>query len=252
MESWGVSLRVSSPVSTGCGTDITLCCGPRFAGVFLLAMAGTAILAFPLGPDLPGLGQDFFPTVDSGQILLHVRARTGLRIEETAALCDAIEGTIRQTIPASQLASVVDNIGLPYSGINLAYSTSAPIGPADADILVSLSERHGSTEKYVHDLRIKLADEFPGVTFSFLPADIISQNLNFGLPSPIDVQIVGYNLDDNRRFADALLEKIRYVPGAVDLRIQQAFDQPKLHVNVDRTKAGQVGFTERDIATNLL
>jgi len=201
---------------------------------------------------VPWLGQDFFPAVDSGQFKLHLRARTGTRIEETARLCDLVEQSIREQIPQTEVSSIIDNIGLPYSGINLTYSTSAPVGPADADILVSLSERHGSTEKYVHDLRIKLADEFPGVTFSFLPADIISQILNFGLPSPIDVQIVGYNLDDNRRFADALLEKIRYVPGAVDLRIQQAFDQPKLHVNVDRTKAGQVGFTERDIANNLL
>src|SRR5467141_1228851 len=201
---------------------------------------------------VPWLGQDFFPAVDSGQFKLHLRARTGTRIEATARLCDLVEQSIREQIPQTEVSSIIDNIGLPYSGINLTYSTSAPVGPADADILVSLSERHGSTEKYVHDLRIKLADEFPGVTFSFLPADIISQILNFGLPSPIDVQIVGYNLDDNRRFADALLEKIRYVPGAVDLRIQQAFDQPKLHVNVDRTKAGQVGFTQRDIANNLL
>ena len=201
---------------------------------------------------VPWLGQDFFPAVDSGQFKLHLRGRTGTRIEETARLCDLVEQSIREQIPQDEVSSIIDNIGLPYSGINLSYSTSAPVGPADADILVSLSDHHGSTEKYVHDLRIKLADEFPGVTFSFLPADIVSQILNFGLPSPIDVQVVGYNLDENRKFADNLLQRIRYVPGAVDLRIQQPFDQPKLHVNVDRTKAGQVGFTERDIATNLL
>ncbi len=201
---------------------------------------------------IPWLGQDFFPAVDSGQFKLHLRARTGTRIEETARLCDLIEQSIREQIPADEVSSIIDNIGLPYSGINLSYSTSAPVGPADADILVSLSEHHHSTDKYVHDLRIRLANEFPSVTFAFLPADIVSQILNFGLPSPIDIQIVGANLEANRQFADRLLQQIRYVPGTVDLRIQQPFDQPKLHVNVDRTKAWQIGFTERDVATNLL
>ena len=186
--------------------------------------------------------------MDSGQFKLHVRARTGTRIEETARLCDLVEQSIREQIPADEVSSIIDNIGLPYSGINLSYSTSAPIGPADADILVSLSEHHHSTDKYVHDLRIKLAEEFPGVTFSFLPADIVSQILNFGLPAPIDIQIVGHDLESNRQFADNLLQKVRYVPGTVDLRIQQPFDQPKLHINVDRTKAEQIGFTERDVA----
>jgi len=201
---------------------------------------------------IPWLGQDFFPTVDSGQFKLHVRARTGTRIEETARLCDLVEQSIREQIPNEEVSSIIDNIGLPYSGINLSYSTSAPIGPGDADILVSLSEHHHSTDKYVHDLRIKLANDFPGVTFAFLPADIVSQILNFGLPSPIDIQIVGNDLEGNRRFADNLLQKVRYVPGTVDLRIQQPFDQPKLHINVDRTKAGQIGYTERDVAQNLL
>ncbi len=201
---------------------------------------------------VPWLGQDFFPAVDSGQFKLHIRARTGTRIEETARLCDLVEQSIREQIPPEQVSSIIDNIGLPYSGINLSYSTSAPIGPADADILVSLSEKHESTEKIVHDLRFKLANEFPGVTFAFLPADIVSQILNFGLPAPIDIQIVGYNQENNRQFADNLLQRIRYVPGAVDLRIQQPFDQPKLHINVDRTKAGQTGYTARDVASNLL
>jgi multidrug efflux pump subunit AcrB len=214
-------------------------------GFFVACVLSVAFL-------VPWLGQDFFPAVDSGQFKLHVRARTGTRIEETARLCDLVEQSIREQIPREEVSSIIDNIGLPYSGINLTYSTSAPVGPGDADILVSLSDDHHSTEKYVHDLRIKLANEFPGVTFAFLPADIVSQILNFGLPAPIDVQVVGYNLEDNRRFADTLLQKIRYVPGTVDLRIQQPFDQPKLHINVDRTKAGQIGFTERDIATNLL
>jgi multidrug efflux pump subunit AcrB len=218
---------------------------PFLIGFFGACVASLAFL-------IPWLGQDFFPGVDSGQFKLHLRARTGTRIEETARLCDLVEQSIREQIPTKEVSSIIDNIGLPYSGINLSYSTSAPVGPADADILVSLSEHHHSTDKYVHDLRIRLANEFPSVTFSFLPADIVSQILNFGLPSPIDIQIVGANLEANRQFADRLLQQIRYVPGTVDLRIQQPFDQPKLHVNVDRTKAGQIGFTEREVANNLL
>src|SRR6201987_1867052 len=218
--------------------------------IFLIGFFAACVVS--LAFLVPWLGQDFFPAVDSGQFKLHLRARTGTRIEETARLCDLVEQSIREQIPQEQVSSIIDNIGLPYSGINLSYSTSAPVGPADADILVSLSEHHRSTDKYVHDLRIRLANEFPSVTFSFLPADIVSQILNFGLPSPIDIQIVGANLEANRQFADRLLQQIRYVPGTVDLRIQQPFDQPKLHVNVDRTKAGQIGFTERDVASNLL
>jgi multidrug efflux pump subunit AcrB len=201
---------------------------------------------------VPWLGQDFFPGVDSGQIKLHLRARTGTRIEETARLCDLVEQSIRQQIPQDEVATIIDNIGLPYSGINLSYSTSAPTGPADADILVSLAEHHGSTDRYVHDLRIKLAHEFPGVTFAFLPADIVSQILNFGLPAPIDVQVVGYDIEHNRAYADDLLQRLKFVAGTVDLRIQQPFDQPRLNVDVDRTKAGQIGFTQRDVANNLL
>jgi multidrug efflux pump subunit AcrB len=200
---------------------------------------------------IPWLGQDFFPSVDSGQFKLHMRAPTGTRIEETARLCDLVEQYIREQIPPDQIDSIIDNIGLPYSSINLSYSTSAPVGPADADILVSLKSEH-RTARYVHDLRMKLAREFPGTTFSFLPADIVSQILNFGLPSPLDIQVVGYNLAANREFADTLLSRIRQVPGTVDLRIQQPFDQPYFHVNVDRTKAQEVGYTERDVANNLL
>jgi multidrug efflux pump subunit AcrB len=226
--------------------------GPRFAGVFLLATASTAILAFPLGPYLPGLGQDFFPTVDSGQILLHVRARTGLRIEETAALCDAIEATIRKNIPVSELTSVVDNIGLPYSGINLAYNTSAPIGPSDADIYIALSSNHQPTAKYVNLLRHELNAAYPSTTFAFLPADISSQILNFGAPSPIDIQVSGPHLDADRKYANALLQKIRAIPGAADVRIQQAFDYPQLNVDVDRSNAQLQGLTQNDVASNLL
>ena len=217
---------------------------------FLLAFL--AICVVSLGILIPWLGQDFFPAVDSGQFKLHMRARTGTRIEETARLCDLVEQSIRQQIPSDELDTIIDNIGLPYSSINLSYSTSAPVGTEDADILVSLKEGHAPTDRYVHDLRMRLAEEFPGTTFSFLPADIISQILNFGLPSPIDVQVVGNNLAANREFANQLLVRMRQIPGAVDLRIQQPFDQPYLHVNVNRTKAQQVGYSERDVANNLL
>jgi multidrug efflux pump subunit AcrB len=225
--------------------------GPRFAAIFLGCMAATALLAFPLGP-LPGLGQDFFPSVDGGQIKLHVLARTGTRIEETAALCDAIEASIRKVIPREQLGNIVDNLGLPYSGINLAYSTSAPVGPGDADIFVNLNEGHKATSGYVRTLRRRLSAEFPSTTFSFLPADMITQILNFGLPSPIDVQIVGFNVPANREFANALLQKLHGVPGAVDLHIHQSGDYPQFNVDVDRTKAQLVGLTEQAVASNLL
>jgi multidrug efflux pump subunit AcrB len=225
--------------------------GPRFAVLFLGAMAATALLAFPLGP-LPGLGQDFFPSLDGGQIKLHVRARTGTRIEETAALCDAIEASIRDVVPQSQLGAVVDNLGLPYSGINLAYSTSAPVGPGDADIFVNLNPGHEPTADFVRVLRSRLAAEFPSTTFSFLPADMISQILNFGLPSPLDVQIVGFDVPANRAFANELLQKLRLVGGAVDLHIHQTGDYPQFDVDVDRTKAELLGLTEQAVATNLL
>jgi multidrug efflux pump subunit AcrB len=226
--------------------------GIRFAAIFLAAMAAPAILAFPLGRYLPGLGQDFFPVVDAGQIKLHFRGRSGLRIEETAALCDAVEARIRQVIPAKELESIVDNIGLPYSGINLSYSTSAPVGPSDADVFVALKPGHKPSADYEHRLREILTDGFPSVSFAFLPADIVSQTLNFGLPSPLDVQISGSNVQASRAYADELLRKLRHVPGAVDLRIQQAFDYPKFDVTVDRTKAQQLGLTQQNIASNML
>src|SRR6202035_3429844 len=206
--------------------------------VFLLIFLGfclASVLAL-----LPWLGQDFFPSVDAGQFKMHIRARTGTRIEETARLADLIEQSIRQQIPQKEVDSIIDNIGLPYSGINLSYSNSAPIGTADADIMVSLTNGHRPTAEYVHNLRLKLPEEFPGVIFSFLPADIVSQILNFGLPAPIDIQIVGYNTDANRAFADKLLERVQQVRGTVDLHVQQPFDQPYLHIDVDRTKAQQV------------
>jgi multidrug efflux pump subunit AcrB len=222
----------------------------HYRRVFLLSFLAVCVASLVLL--IPWLGQDFFPNVDSGQFKLHLRARTGTRIEETARLCDLVEQFIRQQIPPDQLDTIIDNIGLPYSSINLSYSTSAPVGPADADILVSLKEDHSPTANYVHDLRLRLISQFPGTTFSFLPADIVSQILNFGLPSPIDIQVVGNDLAANREFTNQLLARIRQIPGTVDLRIQQPFDQPYLHVNVDRTKAQEVGYTERDVANNLL
>lgn len=224
------------------------CMAHKYAvvGLFLAGCAGSVVLL------LPWLGQDFFPSVDTGQIKLHLRARTGTRIEETARISDLVERSIRQTIPGGELSSIVDNVGLPTSGINLSYSNSAPIGAADADILISLNENHRPTEHYIRELRHKLLREFPGVTFAFLPADIVSQILNFGLPAPIDLQIVGRDLDANLQFASKLLMDLKRIPGTADLRIQQAFDQPKLNIQVDRTRAQQVGFPLREVASNLL
>ena len=225
--------------------------GTRFASIFLAAMAASALLAFPIGP-LPGLGQDFFPAVDGTQIKLHFRARTGTRIEETAALCDRVEEAIRKIVPANQIANMVDNIGLPYSGINMSYSTSAPVGPGDADIFINLNDKHLPTAELTRLLRPKLTEEFPSTSFAFLAADMISQILNFGLPAPIDVQIVGFNVAANRQIANNLLQKLRSVPGTVDMRLQQASDYPTININVDRTKAQMLGMTQQNVAGNML
>jgi multidrug efflux pump subunit AcrB len=201
---------------------------------------------------VPWLGQDFFPSVDAGSFKLHLRAPTGMRIEDTAFLSDEVENSIRCQIPASEVASIIDNIGLPYSGINLSYSNSAPVGASDADILVTLSPKHHPTEGYVEQLRLSLAKEFPGVIFAFLPSDMVSQILNFGLPAPIDIQVIGNDLEDNRVWADQLLQKIRHVPGTTDLRVQQPFDNPYVHLRIERTKAQELGFSAHDVAQNLL
>ena len=212
-----------------------------------LALCACGFLLFPW------LGQDFFPSSDNGQFRLHMRARTGTRIEETASLNDQVDKSIRRTIPAAELDNIVDNMGLPYSGINTTYNTSGVIGSADSDILVSLREgQHRPTQQWVDALRPKLAAEFPGTTFYFLPADMITQILNFGLPAPIDVQVDGANIEANRVWADRLLSQIRQVPGVNDTRIQQPFDQPTLEINVDRTKAEQGGYTQNDIASGML
>jgi multidrug efflux pump subunit AcrB len=207
------------------------------------------LLAFAL---VPFLGQDFFPDTDSGQFILHARAKTGTRIEETARLADQVEGSIRETIPSSEMDNILDNIGLPYSSINYIYNRSGLTGAADADILVSLKEKHHRTADYVRVLRDKLPQEYPGVTFYFLPADIVTQTLNFGLPAPIDIQIDGADIAGNARVADQMLKELSHVRGIADLRIQQQADYPKLHIDVDRTKAIQAGYTERDVANSML
>ncbi|PYX48044.1 MAG: RND transporter [Acidobacteria bacterium] len=217
-----------------------------FLAVFFAACLGSLALL------IPWLGQDFFPNVDAGSFKLHVRGPTGMRIEDTAFLCDLVENSIRREIPAAEVKSMIDNIGLPYSGINLSYSNSAPVGTSDADILVTLSAKHHPTDNYVTQLRVKLAKEFPGVMFAFLPSDMVTQILNFGLPAPIDIQVTGNDLEGNRAWASQLLQQVRYVPGTADLRIQQPFDQPYLHLRVERTKAQELGFTAHDIAQNLL
>ena len=227
---------------------LTLCVDRAvvFLIIFIVFAVGSVALL------VPWLGQDFFPAVDAGQFKIHVRARTGTRIEETAALCDHIDATIRQQIPANEVTTIVDNVGLPYSGLNLSYSTSAPIGPADADIQVQLSAKHRPTDEYVEELRQVLARDYPGVTFYVLPVDIVTQILNFGLSAPIDIQIVGPNLYGNRAVAEKMLNDVRYVTGATDARIQQPFDYPNFIVNVDRTRAQAIGFTQRDVAQSLL
>ena len=217
--------------------------------LFILCFFPACLLSFAL---LPYVGEDFFPTVDSGEFKLHMRAPTGTRIEDTAALCDRVETDIRRQIPPAELTTIIDNIGIPYSGANLAYSTSAPIGPGDADIQVELAPGHRPTAEYVSEIRSRLAQDFPGVGFYAVPVDIVSQILNFGLPAPIDIQVVGRRLVANRDFAENLMNELKFVPGTVDLRIQQPSNYPKFHIDVDRTKTNQVGFTEKDVATNLL
>jgi multidrug efflux pump subunit AcrB len=219
---------------------------PRlFASGFLVfCFASLSLAAF--------LGRDFFPTVDTGEIRLHLRAQTGTRIEETARLTENVEQRIRTVIPKDQLSTMLDNIGLPVSGINLTYDSSAPIGSADADILVTLTPKHAPTSRYVQDLRARLGADFPGVTFAFLPADIIGQIVNFGLPSPIDIQIVGNDVAANRTLAQSLVQRLHDVQGLVDTRIQQPDDAPSINIDVDRTRAIQAGFQQHDIAQNLL
>ncbi len=217
-----------------------------FMIIFFVFTVGSAAILYPY------LGEDFFPTVDSGQFKLHVRARTGTRIEDTAALCDRIDNTIREVIPGNEMGTIIDNIGIPFSGINLSTSNSAPVGPADADIQVSLTQNHHPTEEYVARLRKILPRRFPGTEFYTLPVDMVTQILNFGLPAPIDIQIVGPNEMGNRAFAEKLLNEVKYVPGTADLRIQQPFNEPELLVNVNRSMAQGSSLQQRDVMSSLL
>ena len=217
-----------------------------FIVLFLVSMLGSLALI------TPWLGQDFFPAVDAGQFKIHMRAHTGTRIEETAALCDHVEATIRSVIPRDELVTILDNIGLPYSSLNMSYSTSAPIGPSDADIQVQLAAKHHPTEAYVQELRRVLARDYPGVEFYELPVDIVTQILDFGVPSPIDLQVTGPDLYDNRALAERMLNEVRYQPGIVDARIQQPFNYPTWTVNVDRTRAQELGLTQQSVAQSLL
>ena len=226
---------------------LTLLVGRRV--VFIPMFLGVCLSAFLLAPRL---GENFFPDTDSGQFTLHLRTQTGTRIEETARLTDLVEAAIRREIPAGETDVILDNIGLPYSAINWMHSASGVIGAADADILVSLKADHRPTADYVRALRQKLPGEFPGVTFYFLPADIVTQIINFGLPAPIDIQVEGADIQGNRRVADKMLNELRQVRGLVDLRVNQRFDYPKFDVVLDRTKAAQAGFTARDLASSLL
>ena len=226
---------------------LTWCMRHRLAfGAAFLAFcaASTLLVAF--------LGSDLFPSVDSGQIRLHVRAPTGMRVEETAALCDRIERSVREKIPPTERSGILDNVGLPYSGINLSYSTSGTVGTSDAEILISLTGHHRPTADYIRVLRRGLPREFPGTDFFFQPADIVSQILNFGLPSPIDIQLVGPNQRANYELLRRMLPRIRQIPGAADVHIHQLMDLPRFEVDVDRTKAESMGFTQRDVASNTL
>ena len=212
---------------------------------FLVFCAGSWLLT-------ETLGRNFFPSVDTGQFLLHLRAPTGTRIEETERLAGQVNEVIHKEIPANELGGILDNIGIPNSSINLSYNTSGVIGPGDADILVSLKPGHAATEEYVQRLRTRLSREFPGTMFYFLPADIVSQTLNFSLPAPFDVQIAGRNQEENRALAVRLADQIKKIPGAVDVRVQQPDNSPQFRIDVNRSKAANLGLTELDVANSVL
>jgi len=215
---------------------------------FLIGFLGLVLASFIL---FPFLGQDFFPSVDSGQMNIHVRAPIGTRIEETAALFDRIEAKIRSVIPAEEVGTIVDNIGLPVSGQNRAYSNDGGVGPEDGDILVSLNANHAPTASYVKTLRTALAQSFPGSQFSFLPADIVSQILNFGAPAPIDIIVAGPDKAANETYAQELLHGVLKIAGTADVRLEQSSHYPELAIDIDRTRAGNVGVTERDVTNSL-
>jgi len=215
---------------------------------FLLGFMAVVLLSFAL---LPMLGSNFFPSVDSGQIAMHVRVPAGTRIEDTAARFDLVAREVRKLVPADELDTITDNIGLPTSAINTVYNNSGTIGPQDGDMMIALKKGHRPTDEIVEELRRELPRRFPGLSFAFLPADITSQILNFGAPAPIDIQVAGKNAANNRAYAQKLLAKVALIPGLVDARIQQPSSAPQLKVDVDRSRAGQYGLTERDVTTSL-
>ena len=216
-----------------------------FSVLFLLLCGGSMFI-------LPLLGRDFFPLVDSGQIRLHLRARSGTRIEETAQLVEKVEETIRKIIPERDLDGILDNMGIPNSGISLSYSNNGLLGTGDSDVLISLKPGHAPTFEYERQLRDRLNREFPSTLFYFLPADIISQTLNFGLPAPFDIQVRGRDQDGNRLIAAKISDRIRSIPGIVDVRIQQPADLPRLQINVDRERAALMNLSEKDVANSIL
>jgi len=199
------------------------------------------------------LGQDFFPQVDAGLLRLHLRARPGLRVEETARLCDQVEGFVREQIPSGQLQTILDNIGLPNSGINQSYSSNGTIGTSDAEILIALNpENHPPTADLTRQLRESLPQQFPGVEFFFQPADIVTQILNFGLPAPIDVQVLGNDMSSSYAIAQQIANKMRHIPGTADVHVQQLLSLPTLHMDIERTRVTQVGLTAREVAQSAL
>jgi multidrug efflux pump subunit AcrB len=216
---------------------------------FLLLFLGFCVLSCLL---YPVLGRDFFPTVDAGQIRLHMRAPTGTRIEETALLADKVEAAIRDIVPPDQLETILDNLGVPNSGINLSYSNAGTIGAMDGELLLSLRHGHRATTEFVSRLRAELPKRFPGVEFFFQPADIITQILNFGLPAAIDVQLSGANLADNAALAGELAKAIRRIPGAVDVHVHQRLDNPTVDLQVDRSRLQQLGLSAANVGQNLL
>ncbi|MFY9903804.1 MAG: efflux RND transporter permease subunit [Terriglobales bacterium] len=219
-------------------------------GLFAVGFAVFCVLSLGL---VFFLGQDFFPQVDAGLIRLHFRARPGLRVEETARLCDEVEQVLRSEIPKEELQTVLDNIGLPYSSINLSYSSSGVIGTNDAEILIALNpEHHHPTAQYVRRLRRELPARFPGVEFFFQPADIVSQILNFGLPAPVDIQIVGANVATNYEIGQRIANRLRLIPGTADVHVQQMMSLPTLYLDMDRTRINQVGLTANNVAQSVL
>ena len=230
-----------------------------YRDLLMLAMRGRAVfvtcflafvgLSFLL---VPYIGSNFFPAVDTGSILMHVRTQIGTRVEESANQFADVQKTIRRIIPASEIDTLADNIGMPISGINMTYNNTGVIGPQDGDIQVKLREGHRPTSEYVKALREQLPRAFPGMTFAFLPADIVSQILNFGAPAPIDLQVRGADMNANFAYANKLLSRVRRIPGIADARIQQSPSNPSFNIDVDRTRAQYVGLTERDVTNSLV